>query len=127
MPFLTKKDSRILIQNSRKDTNDLLPVVRLFNKTKAITWLLYKTDPDKPDTIYGFYGKKINTPRLRTVNIAELEYSEVKLQKDKKFNPVHTMSVYIEAGRFLDALIESPDVLDFVANDLKNSNVANKP
>lgn len=119
MPLLNKKDKKKLLSNNLKKETEIFPVVKLFNQEKSITWILFKSNQKKPDLVYGVYGKKLNTAKLKSIRISNLESGNLKFKKDSKFKAKHTLNIYIEAAKFIGTLVEEGHILNFVENKIK--------
>lgn len=121
MKLLTKSIHDQLLRNGwirlSVDANgspdvDFIPVVKLFTPDAGCTWLLSELDPEDPDIAFGLCDLGMGCPELGSVRISELESVRGKLglpvERDRFFEPRHTMSVYARAAWNNAAITEDP-------------------
>ncbi len=98
---------------------DPLPVVKLFNAFGSATWLLTESDPQDPDHLFGLVDLGQGHPELGYVSRMQIEDcviringSQLPLERDKFFDPTHTLAVYTRAARAAKRIVEGPVALD---------------
>jgi hypothetical protein len=124
MKLLTPSISRQLLRNGHitaalaedgRAEADFLPVVKLFTPDAACTWLLSELDPDDTDIAFGLCDLGFGCPELGSVRISELESVLGRLglpvERDRYFQPVHTLTIYARAARTAGAITECPQAL----------------
>jgi hypothetical protein len=119
MKLLTKSIHAALLRNGRiRETlaeEDFIPVVKLFTPDANCTWLLTELDPEEPDIAFGLCDLGMGFPELGSVRISELESVRgalgLPVERDRYFEPHHTLSVYARAAHRAAAITESPDAL----------------
>ena len=104
------------------DDPDFLPVVKLFTPDPGCTWLLSELDPEDPDIAFGLCDLGMGCPELGSVRISELESVRGKLglpvERDRHFDPKHTLSVYARAAWTNAAITEDPFKLETAATPI---------
>lgn len=128
MKLLTKSIREQLLRNGEtrhrldeqgEDDPDFLPVVKLFTPDAQCTWLLSELDPEDPDMAFGLCDLGMQCPELGYVRISELESVRGRLglpvERDRFFEPKHTLSVYARAAWQAAAITEQADALDAAA------------
>jgi len=124
MKLLTPSISRQLLRNGRiaaalaedgRAEADFVPVVKLFTPDAACTWLLSELDPDDPDIAFGLCDLGPGCPELGSVRISEIEAVRGRLglpaERDRYFQPMHTLTIYARAARNAGAITECPQAL----------------
>lgn len=119
MKLLTKSLTEQLLRNGRlrmeRDEQglsdpDFLPVLKLFTPDAACTWLLTELDPEDPDIAFGLCDLGFGCPELGSVRISELESVRGRLglpvERDRFFEPSHTLAVYARAAWNASAITE---------------------
>ncbi|MGH6922867.1 MAG: DUF2958 domain-containing protein [Propylenella sp.] len=125
MKLLTQDLQRRLIQNGvirlRLDEEgeadpDFIPVVKLFTPDAACTWLLTELDPEDPDIAFGLCDLGMGFPELGSVFVPELESLRGRLglpvERDLHFAPTFTISVYADAARIAQRIVEDDRLLE---------------
>ena len=125
MKLLTQELQRRLIQNGairrRLDEEgeadpDFIPVVKLFTPDAACTWILTELDPDDPDIAFGLCDLGMGFPELGSVFVPELESVRGRLglpiERDLHFAPTFTISVYADAARIAQRIVEDDRSLE---------------
>lgn len=128
MKLLTKSIREQLLRNGQtrrtldeqgEDDPDFLPVVKLFTPDANCTWLLSELDPEDPDIAFGLCDLGMQCPELGYVRISELESVRGKfglpVERDRFFEPKHTLSVYARAAWQAAAITEQTDALNAAA------------
>lgn len=99
---------------------DFLPVVKLFTPDAACTWLLSELDPGDPDIAYGLCDLGMGCPELGGVRISEIQAVRGKLglpvERDRNFQPVHTLMTYARAAWDAARITECPQALALAAS-----------
>jgi len=125
MKLLTQDLRRRLIQNGvlrlRLDEEgeadpDFIPVVKLFTPDAACTWLLTELDPEDHDIAFGLCDLGMGFPELGSVFVPELESVRGRLglpvERDLHFVPRFTISVYADAARIAQHIVEDDRSLE---------------
>ena len=137
MKLLTKSITEQLLRNGKirsaldeqgEADPDFLPVVKLFTPDAHCTWLLAELDPDDPDIAFGLCDLGMQCPELGSVRISELESVCGRLglpvERDRYFEPQHTLSVYARAAWTNAAITEDPAKLREAANVMQKGGVS---
>jgi len=100
---------------------DFLPVVKLFTPDAACIWLLTELDPDNHDIAFGLCDLGWDTPEFGPVCLSALRQIQGKLgrrvERDRHFRPLHTISVYARAARNAGYITEDPQALAQAAKE----------
>ena len=125
MKLITQELRRRLIQNGavrrRLDEEgeadpDFYPVVKLFTPDAACTWLLTELDPEDPEIAFGLCDRGLGFPELGSVYLPELAALRGRLglpvERDRNFAPRFTLSVYADAARKAQCIVEDPAALE---------------
>lgn len=111
-----------LEEDGRADT-DFLPVVKLFTPDAGCTWLLSELDPEDPDTAFGLCDLGLGCPELGSVRLFELESVRgafgLPVERDRYFQPSHTLSVYARAAWNAACITENAQALREAAEKLR--------
>ena len=106
------------------------PVVKIFNPTGTATWLIHSMDPNDEDTMFGLCDPGLGFPELGYVSLSELQGGRpniriiidgrtlempIFLERDKYFQPTHSLQVYAEAARAENHITERSNHLDRAA------------
>lgn len=98
--------SQLLANGERSaagDSQDPLPVVKLFTPDANATWLLTELDPGDPDLAFGLCDLGLGCPELGYVRLSELETVRgplgLKIERDYHFTAGHTVSDYAADAR----------------------------
>ncbi len=105
--------------NLDKGHIDLVPVVKIYNPFGQATWLLTESDPEDPDRLFGLRDLGTGHPELSYISKMEFEDhiiringAHLSLERDKFFEPTHTLAVYTRAARRANRIVEEPAALD---------------
>ena len=110
------------------DAVDHVPVVKLFYPAGAHTWLITEMKPEDPDDrdgpfiLFGLCDLGMGFPELGYVSLNELE--EIKgvfglgIERDLHFTAQYPLSVYAEAARIADRIVEDDEALKQAAAQL---------
>ena len=125
MKLITQELKRRLIQNGsirrRLDEEgeadpDFYPVVKLFTPDAACTWLLTELDPEDPEIAFGLCDLGLGFPELGSVYLPELAALRGRLglpvERDRHFSPRFTLSVYADAARTAQRIVENSAALE---------------
>ncbi len=90
------------MERSGKDSEDFMPVVKLFTPWGGSTWLLTEIDADG-DTMFGLCDLGQGCPELGYVSLSELEAVRgrfgLTIERDMHFVADKTLSVYADEAR----------------------------
>jgi hypothetical protein len=93
---------------------DHVPVVKLFNPSGAVVWLITEM-MDDGDTLFGLCDLGFGSPELGYISLAEIESVKNSLglgvERDLYFMPRFPLSVYTEAARIAGHVTEAEDLL----------------
>jgi len=118
MKLLTQELRQQLLDNGRcqepvrgtDDAIDFVPVVKLFTPDAQCTWLLTEIDPDNEDIAFGLCDLGMGFPELGSVSLSEIAALRGKLglpvERDLYFATKHPLSVWAEAARRHDAIVD---------------------
>lgn len=98
---------------------DHYPVVKLFCIASPATWLLSEVDPMDKELAFGLCDLGMGFPELGYVSLDEIESMGILIERDKWFDPKHTMSVYAEAARMCQQITEDEAILKRAESILK--------
>ena len=119
MKLLTKKLRERLLSNGRNRNRDHPPAVKFFNPCGAATWLCSELDEDG-DTLFGLADLGFGTPELGYSSLAELATVRLRfgldIERDLHFTAKHPLSVYTEAARSANRIVEYGPELDAAAS-----------
>ncbi len=103
-----------LEEDGRADA-DFIPIVKLFTPDANCTWLLSELDPEDPDIAFGLCDLGMQCPELGSVRLSELESVRgrfgLPVERDRYFEPHHTLSVYARAAWNAAAITENEAAL----------------
>ena len=104
------------------------PVLKIFNPAAgASTWIIHSMDPGDEDTLFGLCDLGMGFPELGYVSLSELQEVRPKvritinghtlempihLERDRHFQPTHSLSVYADAARAESGITERLEHLD---------------
>lgn len=104
-----------LADNDSESEPDFIPVVKLFTPDANATWLLTELDPEEPDIAFGLCDLGLGFPELGCVRISEIESVRgalgLSVERDRSFEPVHTLSAYSRAAHRAQAITECESAL----------------
>lgn len=113
--LLTKDQAAQLLKNGveSKDSDgglDHPPVVKLFTPDAQCTWLLSELDPGEPTHAFGLCDLGQGYPELGYVSLSELETVRgpmgLHIERDSWFEATHPISIYAEAARRAERIVE---------------------
>ena len=111
MMLLTKADRAKLLKNGQNRDQDYAPVVKFFNPSGAATWLISELDEDG-DTLFGLCDMGFGEPELGNVSLNDLQTTKVGyglgIERDRWFVGRYPMSVYAEAAREANHIVDTP-------------------
>ena len=118
MKLFTKEIEKKLLENGikqdpvrgTKDEIDFIPVVRLFTPWGGATWLLTELSPHDPDIAFGLCDLGMGFPELGSVSVSEIASIRrfgLGVERDLYFKADHPLSVYAEAARMADRIVEN--------------------
>ena len=102
------------------------PVVKIFNPTGSSIWLIHSMDPHDEDTLFGLCDHGFGFPELGYVSLSELQEVRPKvrviingralempifLERDRHFQPTHSLAVYADAARAESGITERAEHL----------------
>ena len=126
MKLLTKALREKLLANATRRPPDPKPVLKLFNPTGAATWLFTELDEDG-DTLFGLGDLGFGTPELGYSSLAEIAAIRVRfglgIERDLHFRPRYPLSIYTEAARAAERIVEHGPELDAAAARRKDAAV----
>jgi hypothetical protein len=85
------------------NTEDFVPVVKLFCPWGEAIWLLTELDPEDPDIAFGLCDLGMGFPELGSVRLSEIAAVRgpggLGIERDLDFTPSKTLSAYAEEAR----------------------------
>jgi hypothetical protein len=106
-PLLTNAHRKQLLENgraqrdaeSRGESIDFYPVVKLFTPEASAIWLLTELHPRDPDVAFGLSDLGIGFPELGSVCVSELQHPGgpwglPPVERDRHFKATKTLSAY---------------------------------
>lgn len=130
--LITPEQFKQLLENGNPENfgNDHHPVVKLFTPDAGCTWLLTDMDPDDQDTSFGLCDLGVGFPELGCVSISELRNLRGKLglpvERDIWFEAHVPISVYAEAARFKQQIVEDEQSLKEAIERLEQNRKTSK-
>ena len=119
MQLVTPELREQLIANGKRREEDHVPVVKFFNPVGAATWLITEMDPDENDHLFGLADLGMGFPELGSVSLSELQGYRSPLglgiERDLYFRPRYPLSVYTEAARSAQRIVETGPELEDAA------------
>ncbi|MCZ0954168.1 MAG: DUF2958 domain-containing protein [Rhodospirillaceae bacterium] len=123
MQLVTPELREQLIANGKRREEDHVPVVKFFNPVGAATWLITEMDPDENDHLFGLADLGMGFPELGSVSLSELQGYRgplgLRIERDLYFRPRYPLSVYTEAARAAQRIVETGPELEDAARDLR--------
>ena len=112
MKLLTEEQRTKLLANGTRRGADHKPVVKWFNPCGSGTWLVSELDPEYPDECaFGLADLGFGTPELGSIGLLELtEYRGpfgLGIERDIHFTASYPLSIYAEAARATEHIVES--------------------
>lgn len=113
--LITKDQAAQLLRNGARSLNsrgglDHSPVVKLFTPDAQCTWLLSELDPREPTQAFGLCDLGQGYPELGYVSLQELESVRgpmgLEIERDSRFEATHPISIYAEAARRAERIVE---------------------
>ena len=122
MQLVTPELKEQLIANGKRRGDDHVPVVKFFSPVGAATWLVTEMDPDENDYLFGLADMGMGFPELGSISLSELQnYSGpwgLGIERDLYFKPRYPLSVYTEAARDAQRIVETGTPLEDAARRL---------
>ena len=119
MQLITPELREQLIANGKNRETDHVPVVKCFHPVGAATWLIYAMDPEDNDYLHCLADLGMGSPELGGVLLSELEGFRgplgLGIERDLYFKPKHAISVYAEAARMAQRIVETGPFLENAA------------
>jgi hypothetical protein len=111
-----------LLANGRQPDTDHVPVVKFFNPVGAATWLATELDADG-DTLFGLADLGFGSPELGSFSLSELASLRLPfgmaIERDILFEAKFPLSVFAEAARQAESIVESERLLRAAAAGLR--------
>ncbi|MDE0006187.1 MAG: DUF2958 domain-containing protein [Rhodospirillaceae bacterium] len=119
MQLITPELREQLIANGKDREGDHVPVLKCFHPVGAATWLIYAMDPEDNDYLHCLADLGMGFPELGGVLLSELEGYRgplgLGIERDLYFKARYPISVYAEAARMAERIVESGPLLDDAA------------
>ena len=121
-----------LIANGKApDGTDHIPVVKFFDPAGAATWLITEVMDDQ-DSLFGLCDLGMGSPELGYVSLNELKETrnprlKLHLERDLFFSAHYPLSVYAEAARKAERIVEDEASLADAARKLAADDPQNSP
>ena len=119
MQLITSELRAQLIANGKDREGDHVPVVKCFHPVGAATWLIYAMDPEDNDYLHCLADLGMGFPELGGVLLSELEGYRgplgLGIERDLYFTARYPISVYAEAARMAERIVESGPLLEDAA------------
>jgi len=95
----------------KPNTDDFMPVVKLFTPMRQCTWLLTELDPEDPDVAFGLCDLGMQSPELGSVSIRELASLRIGgipgVERDRYITLDQPLSVYTAWARHAGRIVTS--------------------
>ena len=102
--------ARLVANGQAPDGIDHVPVIKFFDPAGAATWLITEVSPTDPDQLFGLMDLGMGFPELGYVSLEELKSVKnrlgIPLERDLFFSARYPLSVYAEAARRAERIIE---------------------
>ena len=123
MKLLTEAQRTKLLANGTRTGPDHKPVVKRFNPCGVGTWLLSELDPEYPDECgFGLADLGFGTPESGSIGLLELTQYRgpfgLGIERDIHFTASYPLSIYAEAARATEHIVESGPELEAAARIL---------
>lgn len=122
MELFTKAQFEQLIANGRNRDQDHPPVVKLFTPDAQCTWLVSEIDPDENDLAFGLCDLGMGYPELGYIDLIEIRAARgqlgLRVERDFSFTGKYPMSIYAEAARQAEHIVENDSTLQQVVAGL---------
>ena len=119
MQLITPELRDQLIANGKRRDDDHVPVVKFFNPVGAATWLVTEMDPEDNDYLFGLADLGMGFPELGGISLSELQGYRgplgLGIERDLYFTARYPISVYAEAARMAERIVESGPLLEDAA------------
>src|SRR3954462_7945325 len=100
---------RLVANSKAPDGTDHFPVVKFFDAAGAATWLITEVMDDE-DSLFGLCDLGLGSPELGYVSLMELKETKnrlsLRLERDLFFCASRPLSVYAEAARKAERIVE---------------------
>jgi hypothetical protein len=121
MKLLTKEIETILRANAATP-GDHVPALKLFNPCGAATWLVTEL-ADDGDTLFGLADMGFGCPELGSFSLSEIAATRLrfglKIERDAHFTARAPLSVYAQAARYAQRIVNHPALLAQAAQRAK--------
>lgn len=121
---------RLVANGKAPDGTDHVPVVKFFDPAGAATWLITEVMDDE-DSLFGLCDLGMGTPELGYVSFAELKQTKnrlsIHLERDLFFSARYPLSVYAEAARKAERIVEDEAALADAARKLGITDAQTSP
>ena len=119
MQLITPELREQLIANGKRRDDDHVPVVKFFNPVGAATWLVTEMDPEDNDYLFGLADLGMGFPELGGISLSELQSFRgplgLGIERDLYFTARYPISVYAEAARMAERIVETGPLLEDAA------------
>ncbi|MYE13816.1 MAG: DUF2958 domain-containing protein, partial [Gammaproteobacteria bacterium] len=119
MQLVTPELREQLIANGKRRGDDHVPVVKFFFPAGAATWLVTEMSPDENDHLFGLADWGLGFPEIGTISLSELQNFRgpfgLGIERDLYFKPRYPLSVYSEAARIAERIVETGPELEDAA------------
>jgi Protein of unknown function (DUF2958) len=115
---------RLLANGAVRSETDHIPVVKFFDPCGAATWIITEMMSDG-DSLFGIADLGFGCPELGYLSLAELKSVRGRfglgIERDLHFVARFPLSVYAEAAKRHQRIVESTDILRAIAEELGKS------
>jgi hypothetical protein len=112
---------RLVANSKAPDGTDHVPVVKFFDPAGAATWFITEVMEDE-DSLFGLCDLGMGAPELGYVSLTELKETKnrlsIHLERDLYFSARYPLSVYAEAARKAERIVEDETSLADAARRL---------
>ena len=119
---------RLVANSKAPDGTDHVPVVKFFDPAGAATWLITEVMDDE-DLLFGLCDLGMGSPELGYVSLKELKETKnrlsIHLERDLYFSARYPLSVYAEAARKAERIVEDETSLAEAASRLATNDPQN--
>jgi hypothetical protein len=121
---------RLVANSKAPDGTDHVPVIKFFDPAGAATWLITEVMEDE-DSLFGLCDLGTGSPELGYVSLTELRETKnrlsIHLERDLYFSARHPLSVYAEAARKAERIVEDEASLADAARRLATDDSQTSP
>lgn len=121
---------RLVANSKAPDGTDHVPVVKFFDPAGAATWLITEVMDDE-DSLFGLCDSGMGLPELGYVSLKELRETKnrlsIHLERDLYFSARYPLSVYAEAARMAERIVEDETSLADAARRLATDDPQTSP